>query len=182
MAEFDKARLDRFLQKSSLIAILATIEARGRPYLVPIWYEWDGRYCWIVSKPRADYVKNLRRDPRASLCVATQTLPYQRVLLQGRVRLIETDQDWLPMGIRMAERYLGKAEGRAYIEKTRNWKRLFLRLTPDRIRSWDGGASGHAWGGRYIEKTAAAPRAAGPSRPTRSKARPPGGAAGTRRK
>ena len=152
MAELAKPDLDRFLRESSIVAILATIDAEGRPYLVPVWYEWDGSQCWIVSKPKADYVANLRRNPQASLSIATQTLPYVRVLIQGRVDLIETDQEWLPMGYRMGERYLGAAEGRAYIDKTKGWKRLFLRITPESIRSWDGGGSGHAWGERYIDR------------------------------
>ncbi len=160
MAELSKRDLDAFLQKTSIVAILATLDGRGRPYQVPVWYEWDGTYCWVVSKPLADYVKNLRKNPVASLCVATQTLPYVRVLIQGKVKLIETELDWLPMGYRMGERYLGKKKGRAYIDKTREWKRIFLRIKPDRIRSWDGGASGHAWGERYVQRT---------SRPTRSR-------------
>ncbi len=89
----------------------------------------------------------------AAICVATQTLPYVRVLIQGTADLIDTDDEWVPMGYRMAERFLGKAEGDAYVEKTRHWKRVFIRITPTRVKSWDGGASGHAWGKAYIERT-----------------------------
>ncbi len=61
------------------------------------------------------------------------------------------------MGFRMAERYLGKKEGRAYIDKTKDWKRLYIKLKPTRILSWDGGASGHAWGKKYIQRAPRAP-------------------------
>lgn len=152
MGTLPKEDLDGFLENSSIVAILATLDESGFPYQVPVWYEWDGTHLWIVSKPKAHYVENLRRDPRAAVCIATQTLPYVRVLLQGTVELIDTDEEWLPMGFRMGERYLGAEEGRAYIEKTRSWKRVFLRLDPSEIRSWDGGASGHAWGERFIER------------------------------
>jgi PPOX class probable F420-dependent enzyme len=152
MGTLSRADLDRFLEGSSIVAILATLDEDGQPYQVPVWYEWDGSRLWIVSKPEAAYVKNLQRDPRASVCIATQTLPYVRVLVQGEVTLVDTDEEWLPMGLRMAERYLGPEEGAAYIEKTRTWKRVFLRLQPTRIRSWDGGASGHEWGERFIQR------------------------------
>ena len=159
MATLSKPDLDRFLQESAVLAILGTLDGHGRPYLVPVWYEWDGVHLWIVSKPRAEYVKNLERDPHASVCIARPQLPYVRVLMQGCANLIPTEQEWLPMGHRLAERYLGKQEGDAYIDKTKSWKRVFIRLKPDRIISWDGGASGHAWGKKYIERA--------PSRPTR---------------
>jgi len=152
MGTLRKQDLDRFLGDSSIVAILATLDESGFPYQVPVWYEWDGSSLWIVSKPKAHYVENLRRDPRAAACIATQKLPYVRVLVQGVVELIETDDEWLPMGFRMGERYLGSEEGRAYIEKTRSWKRVFLRLDPVEIRSWDGGSSGHEWGERFIER------------------------------
>jgi PPOX class probable F420-dependent enzyme len=145
--------LDAFLQTSSIVGILATLDADGAPYQVPIWYDWDGTHLWIVSKPLAEYVRNLQRDPRAAVCVATQTLPYVRVLIQGTAELIDTDDDWLPMGYRMAARYLGKQEGDAYIDKTKHWKRIYIRITPTCVKSWDGGASGHAWGKQYIERT-----------------------------
>lgn len=154
MATFDKPRLDRFLQESKLIAILATLDGRECPYQVPVWYEWDGTYLWIVSKPRARYVRHIEKNPRVAVCIATATLPYVRVLIQGRARLIEADTDWLPMGYRMAKRYLGAREGRAYIDKTKDWKRVYIRVKPTRVLSWDGGASGHEWGKKYIQVAA----------------------------
>lgn len=151
MAVFTKPQLDRFLRQTNIIATLATLDVQGRPYLVPVWYEWDGTYLWIISKPRAEYVENLRKNPYAGVSIATQKLPYMRVFMQGRVRLIDTAKEWLPMGRRMAARYLGRADGYSYINKTRDWTRIYLRLKPARIVSWDGGVEGHDWGKRYIE-------------------------------
>lgn len=153
MATLEKEQLDEFLKDSNLIGTLATLDRDGRPYQVPVWYEWDGTYLWIVSKPRAEYVENLRRNPNLSVCIARGQLPYVRVSIQGEGTLIETGRDWIPMGRRMATRYLGSEEGNAYIDKTQNWKRIYIRVTPVRIISWDGGATGHAWGKKYIEKT-----------------------------
>ncbi|MGD9763989.1 MAG: pyridoxamine 5'-phosphate oxidase family protein [Candidatus Binatia bacterium] len=154
MTQLDKPRLDAFLQDTSIVAILASVDGRKKPYQVPVWYEWDGTYMWIVSKPRARYVRHIEKDPNVSVCIATPKLPYVRVLIQGRAKLIPTDQDWVPMGQRMAKRYLGAREGYAYIEKTKDWKRIYIRIKPTRIISWDGGTTGHAWGKKYIQKAA----------------------------
>ena len=67
---------DAFLHTTPMIAVLATLDAEGSPYQVPVWYDWDGRCFWIVSKPRAENVLNLQRNPVAAIDIATQTLPY----------------------------------------------------------------------------------------------------------
>jgi len=67
------------------------------------------------------------------------------------------------MGRRMAKRYLGKKEGYAYIDKTKGWKRVYIKLKPTRLLSWDGGQSGHEWGKRYIQTQSTA----APGRPGR---------------
>ena len=157
MTSLNKDALDRFLCDSALIALLATLEDNGTIYQVPVWYEWDGACVWIVSKPKAHYIANLRGDPRSTVSVATQHPPYVRAMIQGEAELIEADEEWLAMGFRMAERYLGREAGRAYIEKTRTWKRIFIRIRPTRIRSWDGGATGHEWGRYSIESPGSPP-------------------------
>ena len=151
MGVLSRDRLDIFLKDSSIVGILATIDSAGEPYLVPIWFEWDGSSVWMVSKPKARYVDHIKNNSKVSICIAKAELPYVRAVLAGPAELIETDRDWLPMGYRMAERYIGGDSGQAYIDKTAGWKRVFIRLTPDKISSWDGGAEGHDWGKRFVE-------------------------------
>ena len=173
MGTLSKAELDRFLEQSDVIAILASLDETQAPYQVPVWYEWDGQSLWIVTKPRARYVAHLRGDPRVAVCIARPKLPYVRVLIQGTAELLPTDLEWLPMGYRMAHRYLGKTRGRAYIDKTKHWKRVYIRVKPTAILSWDGGVSGHEWGKRYVENddrpTAQAARRRTPPTRTRGK-------------
>ena len=42
------------------------------------------------------------------------------------------------MGYRTAARFLEKQEGDADIEKTKHRKRVFIRITLTRVKSWDG--------------------------------------------
>jgi PPOX class probable F420-dependent enzyme len=173
MATLSKTELDRFLERSDAIATLATLDGAGAPYQVPVWYEWDGQSLWIITKPLARYVAHLRRDPRVAVSIARSKLPYVRVLIQGTAELLPTGLDWLPMGHRMAHRYLGKTRGTAYIDKTKHWKRVYIRVQPTEILSWDGGASGHEWGKRYVEaggrSAAETPHRATPRRRRRGK-------------
>ncbi len=48
---------------------LGTVDADGRPHLVPTWFSWDGESLWIFSKPQAVKVRNVRSEPRVTLAV-----------------------------------------------------------------------------------------------------------------
>src|SRR3989442_1548644 len=66
-------------------AILATIKQDGSPQLTPVWYRWDGEQFWVsITKERAKY-KNVRRDPRVSLCV-DDAETFTTVMASGKAR------------------------------------------------------------------------------------------------
>ena len=50
-------------------AIVATNRANAGPQLSPNWYLWDGERFLISTADGTAKVKNLRRDPRMSLCI-----------------------------------------------------------------------------------------------------------------
>lgn len=50
-------------------AIVATNRAAAGPQLSPNWYLWDGERFLISTADWTAKVKNLRRDPRMSLCI-----------------------------------------------------------------------------------------------------------------
>jgi PPOX class probable F420-dependent enzyme len=67
----DEAR--QFLRENHR-AILATFRADGRPQLSPVAVAVDAEGRAVVSSRETAFkVKNLRRDPRASVCVVTDT-------------------------------------------------------------------------------------------------------------
>ncbi|HEX2272253.1 MAG TPA: PPOX class F420-dependent oxidoreductase, partial [Acidimicrobiales bacterium] len=65
--DVDEAR--RFLRDNHR-AVLATFRLDGRPQLSPVTVGVDGAGRAVISSRETAYkVRNLRRDPRASLCV-----------------------------------------------------------------------------------------------------------------
>ena len=60
--------MDLFLAESRN-AIVATVNPDGFPQLTPIWFVWeDGKVFFSTTEPRLK-TRNLKRDPRVSLCV-----------------------------------------------------------------------------------------------------------------
>jgi hypothetical protein len=76
-------------------------------------------------------VRQLRRDPRASIVVYEHEPPYRGIEVRGEVRL-EPAGDAVR---RIAARYLGETGGAAYAESAGD--DTLIRLEPGRLRAWD---------------------------------------------
>lgn len=72
-------------------AIVATIQPDGMPQLTPNWYWWDGQRLWISTLDWTVKVRNLRRDPRVTLCIDSGERRENYVQVFGTAEVIEGD-------------------------------------------------------------------------------------------
>jgi nitroimidazol reductase NimA-like FMN-containing flavoprotein (pyridoxamine 5'-phosphate oxidase superfamily) len=123
-----------FLTEGGRIAKLGTLRD-GWPYVSPVWYEWDGAAFWIVSKPLAQFVANVKADERAFLVVDKDDFPYVRVSVEGRAEVVSEDwnDEWAAMTKRMTLRYIGNLD---YLETRLTFPLSVIRLTPVRMNTW----------------------------------------------
>jgi PPOX class probable F420-dependent enzyme len=125
------ADLDGLLDRP-ILAVLATYRADGDVLLSPVWHRWrDGGFDVVTG---SDDVKtrHLRADPRASIVVCEHEPPYRGIEIRGRATLDRAATDVVRA---IAVRYLGEAEGTAYVE--RGYDDTLIRLEPGRLRAWD---------------------------------------------
>jgi len=80
--------LDAFLQ-GPWIARLACLKPDGAPYVVPLWYHWDGDVFWVVPRERAQWAHYMVADPRVSLVIDEPNPPIRKVLCEGRAVVVE---------------------------------------------------------------------------------------------
>ena len=117
------------------LAKIATINPDGTPHLVPIWYLHDGQDLVIVTRPTSRKVRNLRRDPRVTVCIDRPTPPYAGVVVQGVARLEEVaHQD---LAIPMSVRYLGLDAGTLVGAQYAEFDLMTIRVRIDHVFSWD---------------------------------------------
>lgn len=129
--------LDTFLALP-LLCRLACLDGRGWPYVVPVWFEWDGAGFWIIPRKRSAWAAHLAADPRVGLSIDDES--GKRVVCQGTAQLVEEPNvggRWVEIGRRMAVRYRGEA-GAAYLEATLDQERWLFRVTPDHLITWNG--------------------------------------------
>lgn len=116
-----------------LLAVLATIHKDGSPQATPMWYDYDGKYFYCNTNPRRVKAKNIRRDPRVTLCIVdTPHHPVAPVIVRGRAELIEEgDQETIR---RLAYRYAGPERGEQMMrDGFSKEKRVTIRITPEKI-------------------------------------------------
>ena len=65
------------------VAHFASIREDGSPHVSPVWYQWEDGKVTVVSGDAAVKTRNVRRNPRVALSVATDEWPYQYVILEG---------------------------------------------------------------------------------------------------
>src|SRR5947209_9760633 len=86
-------------------AVLATINPDGAVQQTVLWYDLDGDEILMNAAPHRLKARNLRRDPRASVCMDNG---YTYVTIRGSVTLID-DQETAQADIRrLAIRYDGE--------------------------------------------------------------------------
>lgn len=131
------AELARFLDRP-LTAVVSTTGREGAPHAVPVWYRFDGESLRVWTGERRVWVRNVLRDPRASVTVAEAEAPFAAALLRCAAT-VATGESWIADEVRrITERYVPAAEVDAYLEQ---WDELQTVVTflPERTVSWGRG-------------------------------------------
>ncbi len=135
MPAMSEREIDEFLAEGR-VAKLGTL-MDGWPYVNPVWHEWDGRHFWLIGKPLAQFVKNVKQDGRAFLVVDKPEFPYVRINVQGRAELVteEWADAWVQMTRRMTVRYVGE-QGLQYLDARLKYPLSVIRINPVRMNTW----------------------------------------------
>jgi PPOX class probable F420-dependent enzyme len=117
-----------------LVAVLTTVCPDGALHSTPVWFEYDDGlfYFWVGS----DSVKarNIRMNPQASFCIATQDEPYQYVSAEGSCE-IRTD-GVADRCLSICRRYYTEDAARVFVkEDLRTGDSVVLVMKPRRITS-----------------------------------------------
>ena len=133
------AQVEEFL-KPPRHAIVGTNRRDGPPQLSPVWYLYEDGRIYIGVLATTAKARNLRRDPRISLCVDGGHPDARAVMIHGGAELIEVESPWREQVIwRIIRRYHDSDEdARQYQETSRDWgPTVLIVVTPEKIISQD---------------------------------------------
>lgn len=136
-----EAEVGAFLREQRTV-ICATIDRDGAPHVMPLWYVLRDRDVWAWTYAASQKVRNLERDPRATLTVeAGETYEELRGVMLRTQAEIERDPDLVTaLGLALYERYLDTGELPADVRETiarQSPKRVAIRFVEHSRASWD---------------------------------------------
>src|SRR5216683_2902638 len=103
-------------------AALATIDKDGFPHIVAMNFYVEDGFFYMTSYGKAQKVMNIRRNPKVALMVEAgdKYSELRGVMVRGRCEVIESVE---------AERAQGSVDSAP--------KRVVLKITPEKLTSWD---------------------------------------------
>ena len=126
--------LDEFLQQPH-VGVLATLRRSGMPYTVPVWWLWHDGAFWLSGTDGRVWCRQLRADPRASLCIEAMEPVPGHVGCDGTAEALGPDRfDIWPVSRLLVEKYIGHRGAEAtdaFFSNMRTEPRLLFRLAPD---------------------------------------------------
>ena len=121
--------------------VCATNGPRGWPHLMPLWFVVRGPDLWAWTYAKSQKIRNLERDPRATLQIeAGDSYDQLRgVMIEADTEILRDLETVTGVGAELASRYGGgdPDEGALAAIGTQAPKRVALRFRPRRTRSWD---------------------------------------------
>ena len=121
--------------------ICATNGPRGWPHLMPLWFVVRGPDIWAWTYAKSQKVRNLERDPRATLQIETgESYDQLRgVMFEATVELHRDTGEVAALGAEILARYAGPDAGievdDAILAQAR--KRVGLRFILGHTATWD---------------------------------------------
>ncbi len=120
------------------VAVLASVDGKGRPHATPIWYLFeDGEFVLSVGRGGQKH-RNLERNPEATLVIDSRVVPYYALMVSGTMEIGPPISDAQRLAI--ATRYLGEDLGKRYVEFTKGEDSVGLRLKPRKVMEFSGRA------------------------------------------
>ena len=130
---------EEFLRQARTI-VLSTIDPRGYPHSVAMWYAMDGDCCLMTTYAKSQKALNVRRNPKVALMAESGTTydTLKGVMIRGRAELIHDVDLCAGVLARVHQKMSGSMpEGIEEALKAQARKRVVIKVTPEHVSSWD---------------------------------------------
>jgi PPOX class probable F420-dependent enzyme len=141
----------RELLESERIVTVASMARNGWPHLMPLWYVLRDGDIWVYTYAKSQKVRNLERDPRATLLVETghEYSELRGVMIEAEAYINRGRDIVFDVAKQLTLRY---ADGLDTIEsdaaealRNQAKKRVAIRFVARRTATWDHRKLGGAY-------------------------------------
>jgi PPOX class probable F420-dependent enzyme len=131
------------LLESERIAIVSSLGPRGWPHSMPMWFVPREGEVWIWTYAKSQKVRNLERDPRATVLIETghEYGELRGVMIEAEAAIHPDGATVLGFAEELTLRYaegISSVDGDAKVAlEAQAPKRVAIHFRPVRIASWD---------------------------------------------
>jgi PPOX class probable F420-dependent enzyme len=125
------------------IAVVSSLGPRGWPHSMPLWFVPREGEVWIWTYAKSQKVRNLERDPRATVLIETghEYGELRGAMIEAKAELHRDFETVLGFAQELTVRYAGgisavEGDAKAALEAQAP-KRVAIRFEPLRIATWD---------------------------------------------
>ena len=117
-------------------AKLATVRPDGRPHIAPVWYDLDDDGSLVFNTGESTVKgRNMRQEPRVSLCVDDDRPPFSFVVVEGVAEISDDVVEVRRWAARLGGRYMGVERAEEYGSRNGVVGELLVRVRPEHIVS-----------------------------------------------
>ena len=125
------------------VVVVSSLGPRGWPHSMPMWFVVRDGDIWVWTYAKSQKVKNLERDPRATLLVETgfEYTELRGIQIEANAELIRDAEQVFEFAKELTVRY---AEGIESVEgdaadalRAQAPKRVAIHFEPVRVATWD---------------------------------------------
>lgn len=129
--------VDEMLKEAN-VAVLASVDTKGRAHAAPIWYLYEDGDFLISTGHGSQKHNNIAANPDVTLVIDRREVPYLAAMVRGKATIEEAFSD--EQRLTLATRYLGEEMGKRYVASTEGNVSVTIRLHPDKVIEFNGRA------------------------------------------
>ena len=131
------------LLETERVVVVASFGPRGWPHVMPLWYVPRSGEVWIYTYAKSQKVRNLERDPRATLLIETghEYAELRGIQIEAEAEIHREHDTVFALAKELTVRYAEGIESvsgdaaTALAEQAR--KRVAIHFQPVRVATWD---------------------------------------------
>jgi len=123
--------------KSQKIMRLATIDPKGSPHIVPVWYDYLRGKFYVGTNTSTKKAKNIKQNSKISFCVdvGVSSPDIFGIMGVGKARLILEKKHVQLIAKRILLRYFKSLRNKS-AQQLLNDTDCIIEITPKRIKTW----------------------------------------------
>ena len=124
--------------KTQKVLRLATIDQKGTPHIVPVWYLYSAKKFYIGTNTHTEKAKNIKKNKQVGLCIdiGIQSPDIFGVLGQGSAKLILDKNLVSKLAKRILLRYFRSLENKSAKELLDDTD-CIIEIIPEKFSVWN---------------------------------------------